>query len=217
MTARGGRLADARTIASRIRVEAGREIRIARQSAGASLKETGARVGMSHAQLSRIERGVLETVSVDQLARACAAVGLRIWVRAVPGSGPALDSGQLDLIGRLRRRLPAGIRVRTEVPLPISGDLRTWDCVLGLRPDETPVEAEARLSDVQALERRVALKRRDGHVDVLILLVSDTAHNRAVLGMHREAFRDSFPLDTRQVMASIGAGRTPSASGIVVL
>lgn len=172
---------------------------------------------MSHAQLGRIERGVLEHVTVDQLSRSCAAVGLRLWVRAVPGAGPALDAAQLQLIRRLRDRLPEHVRVRTEVPLPGTGDPRAWDCVLGLNPTETPVEAETRLRDLQALDRRCALKQRDGNVDVLILLVSDTAHNRAVLAEHRDALRASFPLDTRQVMASLRAGRTPAASGIVVL
>jgi transcriptional regulator with XRE-family HTH domain len=214
---RSSRLHDARTLSRQIRIEVGREIRSARQSAGGSLQEAGARTGMSHAQLSRIERGVLEHVTVDQLARGCAAVGLRLWVRAVPGAGPALDGPQLELIGRLRARLPADVRVRTEVPLPAPGDPRAWDCVLGLSPTNTPVEAEARLRDIQALERRFALKRRDGRVDILVLLVSDTAHNRSVLALHREALRDSFPLDTRQMMAFLRVGRTPMASGIVVL
>jgi hypothetical protein len=61
------------------------------------------------------------------------------------------------------------------------------------------------------------LKQRDGRVEVLILLVSDTAHNRAVLAEHREALRASFPLDTRAVMRAVEAGQTPEASGIVVL
>lgn len=105
----------------------------------------------------------------------------------------------------------------TEVPLPAAGDPRAWDCVLGLDPTETPVEAETRLRDLQALDRRCALKQRDGHADVVILLVSDTAHNRAVLAEHREDLRASFPLDTRQVMVALRAGRTPEANGIVVL
>ena len=134
-----------------------------------------------------------------------------------PWGRPALDAAQLQLIRRLRDRLPDHIRVRTEVPLPAAGDPRAWDCVLGLRPTETPVEAETRLRDIQALDRRCALKQRDARVEVLILLVSDTAHNRTVVAEHREALRASFPLDTRQVMASLRAGKTPEASGIVVL
>lgn len=217
MASRTSRLSDARALTWQIRMELGREIRSARVSSGASLREAGQRVAMSHAQLGRIERGVLEQLTVDQLSRSCAAVGLRLWVRAVPGAGPALDAAQLQLLRRLHVRLPDHVRVRTEVPLPGRGDPRAWDSVLGLHPTETPVEAETRLRDIQALDRRRALKQRDGRVEVLILLVSDTAHNRAVLAEHREALRASFPLDTRAVMRAVEAGQTPEASGIVVL
>jgi transcriptional regulator with XRE-family HTH domain len=217
MATRASRLGDARAVTQQIRIEVGREIRSARVSAGASLREVSQRVSMSHAQLGRIERGVLDQVTIDQLSRGCAAVGLRLWVRAVPGAGPALDGPQLDLIGRLRARLPTDVRVRTEVPLPIPGDPRAWDCSLSLRPTETRVEAETRLRDIQALDRRCALKRRDGRADVLILLVSDTANNRRLLAEHRDALRESFPLDTRRVMRAVEAGQTPEASGIVVL
>ena len=130
----------------------------------------------------------------------------------MPGPGTTLDAGQLALIGRLRALLPQTVRVRTEVPLPIPGDRRAWDVVLSLDPDDVPIEAEARLRDVQAIERRSALKLRDSEFDRLALLVSDTANNRRVLQAYREDLRASFPLDTRHVMASLRAGRTPDAS-----
>lgn len=79
------------------------------------------------------------------------------------------------------------------------------------------VEAEARIRDAQPVDRRCALKRRDGGVAIMILLVADTAANREMLALHREALRSSFPLDTRQVLAALRSGRAPSASGIVVL
>ena len=62
-----------------------------------------------------------------------------------------------------------------------------------------------------------ALKLRDSGFDRLILLVSDTANNRRMLEAYREDLRSSFPLDTRAVLADLRRGRTPSASGIVVL
>jgi hypothetical protein len=95
------------------------------------------------------------------------------------------------------------------VPIPIHGDRRAWDAIA--------VEAETRLRDIQALERRIALKQRDGGVDVVILLVNDTAANRRVLAAHREALRARFPLDGRAILAALRAGRAPQDSGIVVL
>ena len=79
------------------------------------------------------------------------------------------------------------------------------------------VEAEARIRDVQAVDRRCALKRRDGAVDLVVLVVADTNANRRILALHRVALRSSFPLDTRQVLGAFRGGRAPAASGIVVL
>jgi transcriptional regulator with XRE-family HTH domain len=194
-----------------------REIREARLGGGASLRIAAGRVGISHAQLGRIERGVVSGLSISQLSRACAAVGLQLLVRALPGSGAALDAGQLALIGRLRAVMPPSVRARTEVPLPIPGDRRAWDVVVEVSPNDLPIEAETRLRDIQALERRTALKRRDSGYQKIVLLVSDTANNRRMLELHRQHLRASFPLDTRAVLAALRRGHTPSASGIVIL
>lgn len=172
---------------------------------------------MSHAQLGRIERAEIEHLTIEQAALACAAVGLRLITRAVPDADPALDSGQLATFNRLRAELPPRTPVRTEVPLPLPGDRRAWDAVISLEGGDLPVEIEARLRDIQALNRRCALKRRDAGVSVMILVVADTDWNRRMLRLHREDLRASFPLDTRAVMRALRAGRTPEASGIVVL
>ena len=88
-------------------------------------------------------------------------------------------------------------------------DRRAWDAVIRLGGRRAGCEAETRLADVQALERRLALKLRDGGVDVLILVVADTAHNRAVLRAHREALRPLLPLDGRHILAAFAEGRLP--------
>lgn len=208
---------DAIADAIRLRFELGREIRTARLDAGSSLRTAAVRAGMSHTQLRRIEMGLVEHLTFIQAGSACAAVGLRLTARAVPGSGAPLDAGQLALLGRLRMRLPVLLPVAAEVPLPLPGDRRAWDAVLGTEPVETPVEAETRLRDIQALERRSLLKLRDSPFDRLILLVADTPHNRWVLAGHRAALRPSFPLDTRAVLASLAEGRAPASSGIALL
>jgi transcriptional regulator with XRE-family HTH domain len=152
----------------------GGEIRNARLTAGMSLKDAGALVGMSHAQLGRIERDELPTVSLDQLARGCAAVGLRLVARAEVGAGPAVDSGQLAMLERVRRLLPTLPPLATEVPFPNHGDPRAWDAMVRLERRRVAFEAESRLRDAQALDRRCQTKMRDGAADVLILLVNDT-------------------------------------------
>lgn len=217
MASRTSLLTEARAAVRRDEIELSREIRSARLSSGTSQRDAGRRVSMSHAQFGRIERAELDELTLDQAARACAAVGLRLIVKAVPGGDPALDAGQLALLERLRRELPPKVPMHTEVPLPIPGDRRAWDGLIRIDGVRIGVEAEARIRDVQALDRRIALKRRDGDVEIVILLVANTASNRRLLALHREALRSSFPLDTRPVMAALRMGRAPSASGIVVL
>ncbi len=217
MASRTSILTETRNEMRRARAELVREIRNARLSAGVSQRVAAGRAGMSSAQFGRIERAELEELTIDQAGRACAGVGLRLLVRALPGPDPALDSGQLALLERFRRQLPGSVNLATEVPLPIPGDRRAWDALIRIADARIGVEAEARIRDVQALERRIALKRRDGAVDLVILVVADTRANRQMLALHREAIRTSFPLDTGQVMPALRAGLSPPASGIVVL
>ena len=172
---------------------------------------------MSHTQLGRIERGELAAVSVDQLARACAAVGLRLVARAYPDGDPIRDAGQIALLARFRVILPATATWKTEVPLPIVGDLRSWDAVVRLGGVAFAVEAETRLRDVQALDRRIALKQRDAGVELVILLVAATEANRRALHHARESLRSRFPLDGRAILGAVRAGRSPTASGIALL
>ncbi len=193
------------------------ELLEARLDAGISQASAGRAAGMSHAQFGRIERGRLSALTVDQASRAAADVGLKLSVRLYPDGDPARDAAQLALLERLRQRLPQGTTWRTEVPLPIAADRRAWDAVATLGPSRLACEAETRIRDVQALERRLALKQRDGEVSVLVLVVADTQANRTALHLHREQLRQRFPLDSRQILATLRSGHLPTVSGIVVL
>lgn len=203
--------------ARQIRQGIAADIRTGRRNAGLSQRVAGAAAGMSHAQFGRIERGEIRALSIVQASRAARAVGLRLAARLYPAGDAVRDAGQLALVQRFRAVLPASVLLRTEVPLPIAGDPRAWDG-LGTFPDGLlGVEAESRLGDVQALDRRIGLKQRDGGVERVVLLVADTKANRQALAAHREALRSRFPLDGRAVMRSLRAGRRPDASGILVL
>jgi hypothetical protein len=79
------------------------------------------------------------------------------------------------------------------------------------------VEAETRVHDAQAQQRRLVLKQRDGGVDHVILLLADTRHNRMVLRGAGSVLTEAFPMPARDLLASLAAGTNPGASGIVVL
>lgn len=195
----------------------GAEIRLVRRGAGVSIRAAAASVGMSETTFGRIERGRLPNVTIRQLARACAAVGLKFAGRPYLDGDPVRDSGHARLLERLHAEAPQRAAWRTEVPISSGGDGRAWDAQLTLGGVVVAIEAEMRLSDIQALDRRIALKRRDSGVDLVILLVADTVGNRRAVAAHRESLRANFPSDTRAVLAAIRSGRPPTASGIVVL
>jgi hypothetical protein len=109
--------------------------------------------------------------------------------------------------------------MRTEVPLPPLPDRsehRAWDAVITGSGARTAVELEMRLTDAQAVERRVALKLRDDPPDGFVLLVADTAHNRRVLREHSHLFEQLPRLRPSALLRAIEAGRHPP-SGLVVV
>ena len=196
------------------------DARLARIAAGLSQAEIGRAIGTSHARVGRFERGEVASPSVDFLGAYCAIVGLDLTIRAYPAGDPIRDRAQLALLERLRGRLHTSLRWRTEVPLPIEGDLRAWDAeVSGAQTDRwrARVEAETKIADGQALERRLSLKLRDDPGGHLILLVSDTRSNRAALAAMGVGLRELLPLNTRQILTALTAGRDPGGSGIVIL
>jgi hypothetical protein len=155
-------------------------------------------------------------MTIDLLARFAAAVGLELAVSLHPDGDPVRDRGQLALIGRFRPRLHKALRWRTEVVMPIAGDLRSADGFIDGVGWDAVVEAEARLGDIQLVERRALAKKRDLGATRLILLVADTRHNRAVLRLHPE-LRERFPIGTRACLRAVASGEDPGGDAIVVV
>jgi transcriptional regulator with XRE-family HTH domain len=198
----------------------GQEHRLARVGAGLSLREIATASAASHQQLLRFERGELERVSIAELGAWCSVVGLDLGLRAFPAGDPMRDRAQLQLLDRLRVRVHPSLRWRPEVPLPIEGDLRAWDAEITGRnptPWRARVEAETRIDDGQALERRLALKVRDDPAGHLILLVSDTRANRRALASIGVGLDHLTPARTREMLAALTAGQDPGRGGIVIL
>jgi hypothetical protein len=181
-----------------------------------SLRAVGDGTGIDHARIWRFERGSFGELTVPDLAAIGAAVGLDVRLRAYPAGDPIRDAGQVRLLERLRVRLHPSLGWSTEVPLPIEGDLRAWDALIRGRGWLRPVEAETVLDHLQATERRLALKQRDGGEDHVILLVADTRRNRRALEAAPGAFAN-LPLRGRAILGSLGRGDDPGGGGIVIL
>jgi transcriptional regulator with XRE-family HTH domain len=215
MTSRDGPSARALRITADDEARVLRDLGIGRRSAGLSQEAVGRPCGLSRSQFARTEAGK-RRATIPELACLAAGVGLQVRLRTFPAGDPIRDAGQSRLLERFRARLHPGLRWSTEVPLPIEGDRRAWDALIRGDGWRRPVEAETVVDDVQALERRLMLKQRDGGESGAILVVAATARNRRALAAAPASF-SGLPLRTRAILAALGAGRDPGAGGIVLV
>ena len=176
----------------------------------------GEACGISGSAAGRIESGITKKVDVVTLAAIAAAVGLELRLRAYLSGDAIRDAGQVRLLERLKRLVHPSLGWATEVVLPVEGDRHAWDAMIRGTDWCVAVEAETVLDDLQAVERRLNLKRRDGHVDHVILLVADTRRNRRALASAPSAFTD-LQASPRNILRALRDGRDPGASGIVIL
>jgi transcriptional regulator with XRE-family HTH domain len=192
------------------------ELLTARRAAGLSQRELGRQVRVSRTRIGRAERGEPGQLTIELAAKMAAALGLQLSVTLYPDGDPVRDAAHLGLLDRFRARIGSNLRWRTEVPVPLDGDRRSADAVVEGRGVRVMIEAETRIDDVQALERRVNAKQRDLAIDRVILLVSDTRHNRAVVA-HVPELLARFPTSTRRCLAAMAAGRDPGGDALVFL
>jgi transcriptional regulator with XRE-family HTH domain len=205
-----------RNRARRLVRRTGEQLRLARLEAGLSTRSVGRAVGISHTHVRRIELGLVASIDIDQLSRIAAAVGCELSVNVHAAGPPVRDKAHLALLARFAARLHRAIRWQTEVPIPIPGDLRSADAVANGHAFDATVEAETRLGDVQATERKLRAKQRDLGTTRAILLVADTRHNRTVIADVPD-LRAQFPMGTRACLAALARGEDPGGDCLVIL
>jgi transcriptional regulator with XRE-family HTH domain len=205
-----------RTRGRKINRVLGQETRNARRGAGISQTALGAAVGLSKTEIGRIERGEAPWLTILHAAALLSVVGLELGASAYPAGSPLRDRGHLRLLADFEARLPANLGRVREWAIPIPGDPRAVDLVLTGLPVRIGVEAETVLDDLQALERDIRKKQRDGQLGRIILLVRGSHRNREILA-GADALRRAFPLRTRHAMAALARGADPGADGIVLL
>jgi transcriptional regulator with XRE-family HTH domain len=199
-------------------VDLGAEIRRSRQDHGLSQAVVARAAKTSRSQVGRIEHGQSCGVSVIELARLLAVVGLELSARAYPAGSPIRDEAHLILIDRLRRRSSRSIAWRLEVPVGGPGDMRAWDAVMHIGGAKLAVEVETRPRDLQALQRRMALKLRDTPgMSGMVLLLGDTRYNRHLVRQQGESLRTELPIDGAAVLEALSSGRDPGGSGVVLI
>lgn len=198
-------------------LDVGRELETAIQNLGLSYASVGRDIGLSAVQVARVAHGAAPSLTIVQASELLAAVGLDLSIRAYPTGRPLRDAAHVRLLEQFRMRLHRTLVWRTEVPVGGQGDLRAWDGMVGSTAWRMGVEAETRVRDWQAIERRVALKMRVGAVDGAILLVWRTRGNRAALRELGDSVRSTFPVPGRRALELLAAGAHPGGSSLISL
>lgn len=187
-----------------------------RRRAGLTQAVLARLVGVSRSTVWRVEHARLRRLDVDRAARIVSVLGGDVTVKVFPAGPPLRDAGHLALIDRMQRHISPVFARQFEAPLPIPGDPRALDQLLTLGGRRLALEYETSLDDVQELERRLSLKRRDGKLDRLILVVRGSARNRRILHL-AGSLRVALPLSTHEVLRDLREGRVPPTDGIVFL
>jgi transcriptional regulator with XRE-family HTH domain len=195
------------------------EFRLARLAAGWSQDRVARAAGISRSHYLDIEGDRVGDLAIVEASRIAAVLGLDLSVRAYPGSGPLRDAAHSRRLAQVLGPAAPPLRVRMEVPLPASPDrpeLRAWDALLSGSGKRTAIELEMPIRDGQAVERRLALKRRDDPVDRFVLLVADTKTNRRVLAAGPTLFADLPRLGPQALRRHLAAGDHPPTCLVVV-
>ena len=195
----------------------GRDARAARIAADLTQEAVASVLRLDRTWISRFELGDAPGISLTHVFEILAVLGLDASVRSYPAGDPIRDAGQARLLERLHLRLPPAVGWETEVPMPTMGDLRAWDGLLRLGQERWGVEAETRIGDLQARLRSLQLKRRDGGVDGVILLLNDSRHHRSLVREHRALLLGVCPADGQEALEAIEAGRPPRGDALILL
>jgi transcriptional regulator with XRE-family HTH domain len=193
------------------------EARQTRTVANLSVRSVARELGWSHARYARFEAGQLASVSLVDLAKVGAVLGLELSAAFHPVGETIRDAGQQALAARFRAVLSPLWRVTAEVLLPNLGDRRSWDLLLRLAAQLVGVELETRVRDVQWLTRRMRERERDGGADHILLVLSASAHNRRVLPELLEALGTEFATSPRAVLKALREGRPIPGSAVILL
>jgi transcriptional regulator with XRE-family HTH domain len=193
----------------------GRDLRDTRLNRGLSQRSVAAVTGVEQAEISRIERGQRPGATARTLARLATALGLELSMRMFPAGEPIRDKAHAALLERLRRAVGDLWTWAAEVPLPLSGDRPAWDRLLSGAGIRIGVEGETRPTDLQELQRRVQLKKRDGQVDRLILVLADTEWCRRLVRLND--VEPTFPVPGRVALRALRDGRDPGGDALILI
>ncbi|HYI21874.1 MAG TPA: transcriptional regulator [Candidatus Limnocylindrales bacterium] len=195
------------------------ELRQLRLSLGVGQTQMAGALSCSVSQLWRLEAGDVGAVTVTRLAEMASVLGHEISLGLHPIGDPIRDKGQQALAHRFDALLSEAWQSTSEVLLPLTGDRRAWDKLLRLVGNDyrVGVDLETRIRDIQELTRRTRLRERDGGVDAILIVLSDSSTNRRLVDELRVTLGRDYTTSPRSILAVLRGGRRLAGSGVVVI
>ena len=194
------------------------EVRRRRIVAGVSQRTLARRLRCSRQLIGAMESGHLQDIGAIQLARMGAAVGLDVPIRTYSSGSPLRDAAQLRLLERFRETIGDAWMWRTEVAVSDSpDDRRAIDVVLANATRRVGIEAVTRLTDAQDQVRSFLLKQEAAALECMVVVLSDTRHNRQAVRDAGATLRPAFPGMSRSTLRDLRAGRVPPTNGVALV
>jgi transcriptional regulator with XRE-family HTH domain len=197
----------------------GRELRIARVSAGLTQFQLARRAGIAQQEVSRAENGD-PSVSLVIRCRLAAACGMQLGWRMTPESTVHLrDSGQLGIAqGILRITHSSWVADLEHIVAP--GDLRAADILLSHPVELAQVEIERSLVDFQGQLRAAQLKRRviaerESRPVRLVIAVPDTEGTRVRIEPNLALIQRVLPVSSRRIWSALKSGEPIGGDGLL--
>lgn len=197
----------------------GRELRLARMTAGLTQARVAKLAGLSQTEVGRAERGIGDH-SLEARCRLAAACGHELGWRLYPVATVRLrDSGQLSLAQAITD--VAHLTWRTQLEVPVApGDTRAADLLLIGKAEILHIEIERGFVDVQAQLRGAQLKRQalaERHPQTvrLVIAVPDTRTARARLAPFAELLARALPVTSARVWRAFRTGEPLGGDGIL--
>lgn len=181
-------------------------------------QQVARRAGVSWSTQARVELGD-PGVSIGTACAVAEAVGLDIVIRAYPGRQPSLrDTGQLKIAELLRSEAHELWHPAIEFLIGQHGE--AIDMVLFGPQEILCLEVERMATDWQAQYRRADRKREalaalHHRPTRLVMVIEDTARNRAALEPHLELVRSVLLAGSREVLRALRSGRPLGHGGLL--
>ena len=155
-----------------------------------------------------------------RLSEMASVLGLELSVGLHEIGDPIRDKGHQALGKRFDAVPSARWQNMAEVLLPNVGDRRSWDRVLRLlaAPGQVVgVDLETRIRDIQALVRRTRERERDGGVDEILIVLSNSATTGRSCDELRTALGPRYETSPRGILADLRVGRRNRGSGVILI